>query len=104
MADPDVNAKEVKLRDHYIFRKADDFFGNEIDGQGSGVKQPKSISYQEADQRLANGSPNPACSHGRVFRFNDGSLLLVQLLRPKVWRIRFDPVNKTGADFTDYNT
>lgn len=95
---------QVKLRDHYKFRKANEFFENDIDGSGSGVRQPKTISFKEEDQKLPDGQNNPACSHGRIFRFNDGSLLLVQLLRPKVWRIRFDPDNKKGADFSDYNT
>ncbi|KXJ89911.1 alpha-1,4-glucan lyase [Microdochium bolleyi] len=95
---------QVKLRDHYIFKKANDFFEGEIDGSATGIRQPKSISCSEADKKLTDGRPNPVCSHGRVFRFNDGSLLLVQFLRPRVWRIRFNPENKTSEDFSDYNT
>ncbi|KAL0932734.1 alpha-1,4-glucan lyase [Colletotrichum truncatum] len=94
----------VKLRDHYIFKKANDFFDQDVDGHGSGIRQPKSISYNEKDQKLSDGKQNPACSHGRVFRFNDGSLLLIQFLRPRVWRVRFSPDNKSGEDFSDYNT
>ncbi|KAK1727512.1 alpha-1,4-glucan lyase [Colletotrichum acutatum] len=102
MGGGDVSA--TKLRDHFIFKKADDFFQDEIDGQGSGIKQPKSVSYSDADQKLPDGKLNPACSHGRIFRFNDGSLLLVQFLRPRVWRIRFDPHNTEPSHFSDYNT
>ncbi|KAH8676424.1 glycosyl hydrolases family 31-domain-containing protein [Tricladium varicosporioides] len=96
-------AAQTKLRDPYIFTKADDFF-KDIDGPSSGVSQPATISYQESDQLLSDGKNNPACSHGRIFRFNDGSLLLIQFMRPRVWRIRFSPWNKNGFDFTDYNT
>ncbi|KZL72832.1 glycoside hydrolase family 31 protein (alpha-1,4-glucan lyase) [Colletotrichum tofieldiae] len=98
------NFTATKRRDHFIFKKADDFFQGEVDGQGSGIKQPKSISYSDTDQKLADGKLNPACSHGRIFRFNDESLLLVQFLRPRVWRIRFDPHNTEPSHFSDYNT
>lgn len=93
----------TKLRDPYIFQKADDFF-RDIDTLNSDVKQPATVSYLESDQLLSDGTKNPACSHGAVFRFDDNSLLLVQFMRPRVWRIRFDPSNKNGSDFTDYNT
>ena len=93
----------TKLRDPYIFKKADDFF-RDIDAPASGVSQPSKIRYHAADQLLQNGTKNPACSHGAIFRFNDQSLLLIQFMRPRVWRIRFDPSNRNGSDFTDYNT
>jgi hypothetical protein len=97
----DFNA--TKLRDPYIFQKADDFF-KEVDSLSSGVNQPATIAYNESDQLLQDGKQNPACSHGAVFRFNDNSFLLIQFMRPRVWRIRFDPNNQNGSDFTDYNT
>ncbi|RYP05667.1 hypothetical protein DL765_009769 [Monosporascus sp. GIB2] len=93
----------TKARDPFIFQKADDFF-RDIDGLTTGVKQPDTLSYLESDQLLEDGKDNPACSHGAVFRFNDSSLLLIQFMRPRVWRIRFDPSNTKGSDFTDFNT
>jgi hypothetical protein len=92
----------TKLRDPFIFQKADDFF-KDIDTTASGVSQPATVSYHESDQVLSDGKKNPACSHGAVFRFNDNSLLLIQFMRPRVWRIRFSPTNQNGSDFTDYN-
>jgi len=92
-----------KLRDPYIFKPAEEFFA-EIEEPNSGTKQPSKVICTDEDQLLADGRPNPACSHGRVFHFDDSALLLVQFLRPKVWRVRFDPSNKSGADFTDYNS
>lgn len=97
------NFTEVKQRDPYIFKKAEDVFAD-IDRTGGGVKQPYSIDYRLEDQLLTDGKPNPACSHGKVFRFNDNALLLIQFMRPEVWRIRFDAKNKAGSDFSDYNT
>ncbi|KAH7134411.1 glycosyl hydrolases family 31-domain-containing protein, partial [Dactylonectria macrodidyma] len=96
--------EDIKLRDPYIFIKADDFFQGLDNPNAGDVKQPATISYKPDDQLLADGSKNPACSHGNVFRFNDGSLLLIQFMRPRVWRIRFDPNNDKGSDFTDFNT
>ncbi|KAH6887057.1 glycosyl hydrolases family 31-domain-containing protein [Thelonectria olida] len=93
----------TKLRDPYIFVKADDFF-KDVDTSANKVKRPATIAYRAADQTLDDGSKNPACSHGRVFRFNDDSLLLIQFMRPRVWRIRFDPNNRKASDFTDFNT
>jgi hypothetical protein len=93
----------TKLRDPFIFVKADDFF-KDIDVSANKVKRPATISYRAGDQSLDDSSKNPACSHGRIFRFNDDSLLLIQFMRPRVWRIRFDPNNRKGSDFTDFNT
>lgn len=94
---------EVKGRDPYSFKKAEDFFHG-LDNDEANTKQPQTVFYRESDQQLKNGEPNPVSSHGRVFRFDDDGLLLVQFMRPRVWRIRFDANNKVGADFTDYNT
>lgn len=96
-------AEDTKLRDPYIFVKSDDFFQG-IDSSGPNVKRPRTITFNQDDQLLSEGKPNPACSHGRVFRFDDESLLLIQFMRPKVWQIRFDPNNRSGDDFTDFNT
>lgn len=96
-------AEDVKIRDPYNFVKSDDFFQS-IDNGSTKINRPKSISFKESDQLMSDGTPNPACSHGRVFRFNDNSLLLIQFVRPKVWQIRFDPHNEKGDDFTDFNT
>jgi hypothetical protein len=95
--------EDTKLRDPYIFVKADDFFQGLDSGAGK-ISQPARVTYKNDDQLLSNGDKNPACSHGAVFRFNDDSLLLIQFVRPKVWQIRFDANNKSGADFTDFNT
>ncbi|KAH7002467.1 glycosyl hydrolases family 31-domain-containing protein [Ilyonectria destructans] len=93
----------TKLRDPYLFVKADDFFQG-LDAPSANVNQPATVSYKATDQLLDDGTKNPACSHGTIFRFNDGSLLLIQFMRPRVWRIRFDPHNQKGSDFTDYNS
>ncbi|KAM0489631.1 hypothetical protein ACHAP8_012386 [Fusarium lateritium] len=96
-------AEDTKLLDPYIFVKSDDFFQG-IDSGATQVKRPRTITFNQNDQLLGDGKPNPACTHGRIFRFEDGSLLLIQFMRPKVWQIRFDPNNRSGEDFTDFNT
>src|SRR6478609_5158352 len=73
----------TKTRDPFIFQTADDFF-RDIDGLTTDVKRPATVSYQDADQLMPDGKENPVCSHGAVFRFNDGSLLLIQFMRPRV--------------------
>ncbi|KXX73549.1 Alpha-glucosidase 2 [Madurella mycetomatis] len=96
--------EQVKLRDPYIFRKAEDFF-NDIDNTGSpGLRQPNKISYRDEDQLLPDNKANPATSHGRVFRFNDGALILIQFMRPRVWRIQFDPKASSGSQYSDINS
>ena len=91
---------EPKNRDPYIFKPAEWFF-KEIE---YGTQQPQQVSLNQADQEIA-GEPNPVCSHGRIFQFNDGlGYLLIQFMRPSVWRIRFHELNKKPTDFTDYNT
>jgi len=94
--------ESVKARDPYLFIPADEFF-QQVE-QSIGTRQPSSVKLLDEDQLLADGkTPNPVTYRGRIFRFNDGTLLLVQFIRPQVWRIRFSVVNKTGDDFTDYN-
>lgn len=99
--DADTPAKYWKTQDQYIFKPAEWFF-KEIAG-GKPI-QPHTISCEEADQQ-ANGTPLPVSSHGRIFRFNDKlGFLLIQFMRPQVWRIRFHSTNTTPSDFSDYNT
>ncbi|KAI9729368.1 MAG: hypothetical protein M1834_006892 [Cirrosporium novae-zelandiae] len=95
--------KYDKYADKYLFKKAEHFF-QDLDNSGSGTQRPSIISYSDADQLDQNGMLSPVCSHGRVFRLNDGALILIQFIRPKVWRLQFNEENKKGADFTDYNT
>jgi len=94
--------QQVKLRDPYIFRKAEDVF-NDLNNS-TGLKQPTKISCQDGDQLLFDGKTNPATSHGRIFRFNDGTILLIQFMRPRVWRIRFNPKASAGSDYSDFNS
>jgi hypothetical protein len=95
--------EQAKFRDPYIFKKAEDFF-YDIDTSGSGLKQPSKLSYREDDQTLPDNKPNPATSHGRIFRFNDGALILIQFMRPRVWRIHFDPKANSGSQYSDFNS
>lgn len=91
---------DPKNKDWYLFRPADDFFDSL-----QGAVRPTSVTYEDDDQKKSDGQDNPACSHGRVFRFNDNlGFVLIQFMRPHIWRIRFHHVNQSGAGFSDYNT
>ncbi|KAL1636191.1 hypothetical protein SLS58_009885 [Diplodia intermedia] len=91
-----------KHRDPYRFIPADEFFDREL---SANTLRPDSVTYNEKDQLDATGNAqNPACGHGRVFRLSTGALMLIQFMRPLVWRIRFYPHYKEGHEFTDYNT
>lgn len=88
----------VKSRDPYTFKKAEDFF-RDLDNDEDGTRRPSTISCLKEDN-----DANPVSSHGRVFRFDDDSLLLIQFMRPRVWTIRFGHDNRAGTDFSDFNT
>lgn len=97
----DTPAEYWKTQDPYIFKPAEWFFKEIASGK---TKRPHSISCEEVDQQV-NGTPLPVSSHGRIFRFNDQlGFLLIQFMRPQVWRIRFHSTNTTPSDFSDYNT
>lgn len=97
---------QVKLRDDpFIFKPADTFF-RDIDNNPQesyfDVKRPQLVTYSESD----NASSNEVCKYGRIFRLDGAkdSLLLIEFIRPKVWRIRFHYENDSPTDFTPYNT
>lgn len=93
----------AKNRDPYMFRPADDFYGDLYKPE-SQTKQPESIEYHAEDQTDGKGGINPACAkYGKIFRFNDGTFLLVQFMRPRVWRLRFSP-HFTAQQYSDFNT
>ncbi|KAF4556602.1 putative glycosyl hydrolases family 31 protein 6 [Elsinoe fawcettii] len=93
----------VKYRDPYTFQKAEDFFSDFDVPASPWVKQPTSITYSKQDNYQKN-KLNDVCYRGRIFRFDTGGLLLVQFLRPRVWRLRFNEKHQDGSAFTDFNT
>ncbi|RFU31057.1 hypothetical protein B7463_g5273, partial [Scytalidium lignicola] len=94
--------EDIKKQDPYIFKTADDFF-RELDETDPPAYRPRRVSYNEKDQ-LLNNKWNPVSNYGRIFRLNGRSYFLLQFMRPKVWRIQFDPQFKTPDMFSDYNT
>ena len=91
---------DAKYRDHYIFLEAGEFFND----FAKEAHVPESIAYYDTDQYDDEPSAlKPSYKHGRIFRFDDGKLLHVQFIRPRVWRIRFG-AHFTKNDYTDYNT
>ncbi|KAF7879540.1 hypothetical protein EAF04_000735 [Stromatinia cepivora] len=101
-SDPTLTDAEYwKTQDPYIFQPAEWFFKDVENGNPT---QPQSVSLNLDDQ-MVEKMPNPVSSHGRIFRFNDKlGFLLVQFMRPQVWRLQFHSTNESPADFSDYNT
>ncbi|KAK0653238.1 Alpha-glucosidase 2 [Lasiodiplodia hormozganensis] len=93
------DAAHPKHYDPYRFVPADDFFEN-----FTAKCQPNCVTYKPDDQLTEEKTRNPASSHGRIFRLNDDAVLLVQFIRPLVWRIQFNPSYRRGSDFTEWNT
>ncbi|KAH8895231.1 hypothetical protein GQ53DRAFT_855393 [Thozetella sp. PMI_491] len=97
----------IKLRDPFIFKRAEEFY-SDIDTLDTEVIHPSVAYYDHSDQVLPSGEKNPTCGHGAIFRLKQNGkadvFLLIQFMRPKVWRIRCDPSNTSPTDFTDYNT
>jgi len=83
--------------DNYTFTPAEMFYDvNTV----KAFNTPTSVTYKTEDN-----DPNQASiKTGAIFRFNDDKLLLVQFVRPKVWKIRFSPNVETPAEYTDYNS
>lgn len=70
-------------------------------------------SFNSPDTCGFNPSDNdprvvPAATTGAIFRLcchpGPGTLLLIQFVRPSVWRIRFDPTKRTAIEYTDFNS
>lgn len=97
-----INPEDIKKEDPYIFKTADDFF-RDLDETSPPAYRPRRVSYNENDQ-LLNNKWNPVSNYGRIFRLNGKSYFLLQFMRPKVWRIQFDPQYTTPDSFSDYNT
>jgi hypothetical protein len=93
----------VRFQDKYTFQKAEEFFEDFGDDAKPWVNTPESISYNEADNYV-DGKLREPCYRGRIFRLDTGGLLLIQFLRPQVWRIRFNEKLLTPIEISDYNT
>lgn len=81
--------------DPYTFIKAEDFF----DGKSDFHRPFKVTEYVRPD-----GSFDSIVETGAMFRFNDDTLLLVQFIRPKVWRFRFESKFRRPQQYKDFNS
>ncbi|KOS22241.1 Alpha-glucosidase 2 [Escovopsis weberi] len=112
MGDEGYEAWKIKESDPYTFIKADDFF-RQVDENDNGdtVKRPVRAVLLDEDQDMKDPKgktvANPVAEHGRIFRLYDKSgiqsFLLLEFIRPRVWRVRFDPTPSEEPLFTDFN-
>lgn len=93
------------LDDSHTFLLPEEFFESVNNGQ---FTTATAVTYVPKD----NWSKNPVISTGVLLRVESKSpssstekpLLLLQFVRPKVWRIRFDPACTKPEDYNDYNS
>ncbi|KAF8439197.1 glycosyl hydrolases family 31-domain-containing protein [Terfezia claveryi] len=88
--------------DGHTFILPEDFFAEK---NLSSFTSPDTCSFNPSDN---DPRVVPAVTTGAIFRLcshpGPGALLLVQFVRPNVWRIRFDPTKKTANEYTDFNS
>jgi hypothetical protein len=106
MGRQDANGFEywhAKTRDPYVFKPADDFYGDLYKPE-SQTRQPTKVEFFKEDQLLSSGQINPPCAkYGKIFRLDNDKFLLIQFIRPRVWRLRFHS-EFTAQQYSDYNT
>lgn len=79
------------------FCKAEDYYSVALDWKG-----PQKIIG--VDTTPPKSTKFPKNWHGVNLRFDDGTLGVVQFIRPCVWRVRYDPGFKTSDEYGDENT
>lgn len=92
----------ASIHDSHNFILPEQFFESVNRGEFTSAQ---SISYSATD----NASNNVVIKTGVLLRINSNDashkpLLLLQFIRPLVWRIRFDPENTKPEQYHDYNS
>ncbi|KAH0610436.1 uncharacterized protein H6S33_011963 [Morchella sextelata] len=85
------------ISDPLNFCKAEDYYSVAL-----GWKGPQKVIG--IDTTPPKGTKYPKNWHGVNLRFDDGTLGVVQFIRPCVWRVRYDPGFKTSDEYGDENT
>ena len=91
------------LADSHSFLLPEEFFESFHQGEFTSSTR---VTYLSKD----NDPSNPVITTGVFLRLStDNSdepepLMLIQFVRPKVWRIRFDPNITDPDDYDDYNS
>lgn len=93
------------LNDSHTFLLPEEFFESVNNGE---FTTATAVNYVAKD----NWSKNPVISTGVLLRVEskapststDKPLLLLQFVRPKVWRMRFEPTCTKPEDYNDYNS
>nr|CAB52201.1 alpha-1,4-glucan lyase [Morchella vulgaris] len=85
------------LSDPLNFCKAEDYYA-----AAKGWSGPQKIIRY--DQTPPQGTKDPKSWHAVNLPFDDGTMCVVQFVRPCVWRVRYDPSVKTSDEYGDENT
>lgn len=91
--------------DPYTFIRAEDFFNDQLDNATLGkFNTPVTVTVVESKPG------DNLCDTGALFRFDAGrtntedKFVLIQFVRPQMWRIRFDGEAKNPQDYNNDNT
>lgn len=99
---PYVTPERKTMIDGHTFILPEDFFAK---GNLSTFIYPNKCSLKASDN---NPEVVPATTTGAIFRlgsnYGQTNILLVQFVRPTVWRIRFDPSKRSACEYTDFNS
>ncbi|KAL7276242.1 hypothetical protein RUND412_000778 [Rhizina undulata] len=87
------------MDDSYTFTKAEDFYGSLYRGE---FNNPNKVTYEASDNVF--DAKNPILRAGVVFRLEDQTLLLLQFIRPKVFKITFEAQYLTASEYHDFNS
>src|SRR5438034_2125011 len=78
------------------FIPAESFFN-----QATNFKSPKSVSSATSSNSTDKSDP---LRYAVELRFDDGTIALIQFVRPTVWRVRYDPTVTALSGYSDANT
>ena len=94
--------------DPYTFLRADDFFTQHLDAGALGsFKNPGTVALQQGPKPKDNKCLTQT---GALFRFDPTSsdtpakYLLIQFIRPQMWRLRFNPQAEKAEDYNNENS
>ena len=92
-----------KQDDPYRYVKAEDFFGD-LDAGRLNCNRVENVQ-QHPDQFDSEGNvTHEACGHGRAFVDDHGKIIIIQFVRPTVFRIRFRPEYESLGKWSDRNS
>ncbi|KAF8761301.1 glycosyl hydrolase 31 family [Rhizoctonia solani] len=94
-----------KQSDPYRYIKAEDFF-SDLDSKGGKPQwaRVENVKLVTTSFDSKSAITNRACDHGLAFRDDNNKILLVQFIRPTVFRVRFNPRYTSVEQYSTWNS